>query len=124
MKTIEALICAFVLISFAPLALLEAPAPQTQLQQYQLAEDVWRIAYLKGCFAQDAPAPTPTLAKDPMEACLNNVIYEIEEETGLKIEFENLDAAGSELPKEGSARIQKTILVNGIPEVVFLKVGG
>lgn len=124
MKTIEALICAFVLLSFAPLALLDAPAPQTQLQGYELAEDVWRIAYLRGCFAQDAPAPTPTLAKDPMEACLNNVICEIEEETGLKIEFENMDAAGTVLPGEGAARIRKTIMVNGVPETVYLRVGG
>jgi hypothetical protein len=123
MKTIEALICAFVLLSFAPLVLLDTPAPKTQLYEYQLAEDVWRVAYLRGCFAQDSPAPTPTLARDPMETCLNSVIAEMEAETGLKIEFENLEAAGSALPKEGAARIAKTILINGIPETVYLRVG-
>ncbi len=123
MKTIEALICAMVLLSFTPLLIIDSPMPQTLLHQYQLAEDVWRVAYLRGCFAQESPMPTPTLAKEEMEICLNSVIMEIESETQLKIEFENMDAAGSVRTSEDAVRIQKTIIVNGIPENVFLRVG-
>ena len=159
MKTIEALISAMVLLSFSPLLIMEAPLPQTQLYKYQLAEDVWRVAYLEGCFVQQEPdfsaaaaasgsfnmpknsedvvglltdgdvlamiasINSAVEAKDPMESCLNKVVAEIESETALRIEFENMDAAGSERASEDAVRIQKTIIVNGVPETVFLRVG-
>ena len=55
MKTIEAIISLMVLLSFASLSLIHPPQELSELTKYQLAEDVWRIAYLKGCFEQDTP---------------------------------------------------------------------
>ena|GEM_PF-828979 len=52
MKTIEAIISMMVLLSFASLTLIQVPQAEPSLHKYQLAEDIWRIAYLKGCFSQ------------------------------------------------------------------------
>lgn len=155
MKTIEALISAMALLAFLQQMMLAASLPPQPygpgLYRMQLAEDAWRIMYLRGCFNQSTPSPrvfpsTPAIlsafagnssiagmiaafspdpvpAKDPMEACLNGVIAEIEAETGLKVEFEDMDAAGSSRTTEGSAKIRKTIIVNGIPERVSLSLG-
>lgn len=57
MKTIEAIISLMVLLSFASLTLIQPPQQSTELAKYQLAEDVWRIAYLKGCFKQNITFP-------------------------------------------------------------------
>ncbi|MEM4272370.1 MAG: hypothetical protein QXH30_02175 [Candidatus Bilamarchaeaceae archaeon] len=150
MKTVEALISCMVLLSFSSIFLLQAPhANSSALQQYRLAEDVWRIAYLKGCFNQSVPvgavledaegvamglsagdaasfaaeassfAAGGTYAE--MEDCLNaKVIPQVEYETGLPVSFENIQAAG-ELSK-GTA-ITKTVIVGGIPQKVTLRVG-
>jgi len=120
MKTIEALISLMVLLSFTSLTLLHAPPQEPQLYKYQLAEDIWRIAYLKGCFNQSVPSLNP---QNEMEECLNPLIAEIERETALRIAFSPLEAAGEELPGENAATIHKTILVNGIPKEIILQVG-
>ncbi len=52
MKTIEAIISMMVLLSFASLSLIQVPQSGFELHKYQLAEDIWRIAYLRGCFNQ------------------------------------------------------------------------
>jgi hypothetical protein len=159
MKTIEAIISLMVLLSFSPLLIMDAPIPQTSLQEYQLAEDVWRVAYLKGCFHQEEPdfsalaaagelqSPSDfsealemltdeglldaiesvvsvANAEDAMEKCLNEeVIAEVELETSLRVEFEELQAAGSALPGGGAIKLRKTIIVNGVPRVIHVRVG-
>jgi len=52
MKTIEAIISMMVLLSFASLTLIQVPQSEPDFYKYQLTEDIWRIAYLKGCFNQ------------------------------------------------------------------------
>lgn len=122
MKTIEALISLMVLLSFTSITLLSAPVYPSQLQNQQLAEDIWRIAYLKGCFNQSAPSMNP---EGEMADCLNPLLEEIEAETGLRIAFYSpiQAAAGESLPNEGAATITKTILVNGVPQQVQMKAG-
>jgi len=120
MKTIEALISLMVLLSFTSLSLLHAPTTESHLYKYQLAEDVWRIAYLKGCFNQSVPSLNP---QNEMEECLNPLIAEIERETSTSIAFTPLEAAGSSLPSENAATITKTVMLNGVPKLVQMKIG-
>jgi len=150
MKTVEALISCMVLLSFSSAILLQAPHPDSSaVEHYRLAEHVWRIAYLKGCFNQSAPleielADAEGISKDlaagdagsfgtelaslavggtyaEMEECLNaEVIPEVEYETGLPISFENIQAAGE--ISSGTA-ITKTVIVGGIPKKVTLRFG-
>lgn len=150
MKTVEALISCMVLLSFSSFILLQAPYQDSAaLGQYRLADDVWRIAYLKGCFSQGAPLESglpdaekiadelaagdasgfATEAKSlaaggdysEMEECLNTeVIPAVEAETGLPVSFENIQAAGE--ISTGTA-ITKTVIVGGIPRKVTLRLG-
>ena len=122
MKTMEALISLMVLLSFTSLSLLHAPTQESQLYKYQLAEDVWRIVYLKGCFNQSVPSLNPT---NEMEECLNPLLAEIERETLLRIAFDlELEAAaGEDLPGENAAATTKTIMANGVPKLVQMKIG-
>jgi hypothetical protein len=150
MKTVEALISCMVLLSFSSIILLQAPYPDSSaLEQYRLADDVWRIAYLKGCFNQSAPlepelSDAEGIAGDlaagnagsfgtelaslavggtysEMEECLNaEVIPQVQDETGLPVSFENIQAAGE--ISAGTA-ITKTVIVGGVPQKVILRVG-
>ncbi|MBD3397495.1 hypothetical protein GF412_00185 [Candidatus Micrarchaeota archaeon] len=120
MKTIEALISLMLLLSFTSASLLSAPAYPSQLQKQQLAEDIWRIAYLKGCFNQSVPSIN---AENEMESCLNPLVAEIETQTGLGIAFSPQEAAGQELPDENAVVLRKTIVINGIPKESILHVG-
>ncbi len=150
MKTVEALISCMVLLSFSSIVLLQGPhSDSNALGQYRLAEDVWRIAYLKGCFNQSAPPglelpnaegiagdlsagdassfgrEVASLANggtySEMEDCLNTeVIPQVQNETGLPVSFENIQAAGE--ISAGTA-ITKTVIVGGVPEKVTFRVG-
>lgn len=150
MKTVEALISCMVLLSFSSAILLQAPhADSSALEQYRLAEDVWRIAYLKGCLNQSTPLEPELedasgIANDlasgnaesfreeaasfaaggtyeEIEECLNSeVIPNVEFETGLPVSFENIQAAGE--ISSGTA-ITRTVIVSGMPRRVTLRVG-
>ena len=123
MKMVEALISLVVLLSFTSLSILHAPHHPSQLQKYQLAEDVWRVAYLKGCFNQSLDYPVG--AENQVENCLNPVLREIEQETGLPIAFYSPieAAAGPGLPGENSILLKKTIILDGAPRIVEVRVG-
>jgi hypothetical protein len=150
MKTVEALISCMVLLSFSSIILLQGPySDSSAVEQYRLADDVWRIAYLKGCFNQSAPleielTDAEGVAKDlaagdagsfenelasfaaggtysEMEECLNTeVIPIIESETGLPVSFENIQAAGE---ISAGTSITKTVIIGGVPQKVTLRVG-
>ena len=150
MKTVEALISCMVLLSFSSIILLQGPySDSSAVEQYRLADDVWRIAYLKGCFNQSASlelelTDAEEVAKDlargdggsfgnelaslavggtysEMEECLNTeVIPQVQGETGLAVSFENIQAAGE--ISTGTA-ITKTVIIGGVPQKVTLRVG-
>lgn len=152
MKTVEALISCMVLLSFSSFILLQAPHQDSgTLEQCRLAEDVWRIAYLKGCFNQSAPlemefsdpegiakelekgdasgfvaelAPIATAKNDrEIVECLNTFLPEVEYQTGLKASFETeLQATSGTGLSEGTS-ITKTVIINGIPTRAAFRVG-
>ncbi len=121
MKTIEAIISLLVLLSFASISLIQVPQSEPQFYKYQLAEDIWRIAYLKGCFNQSVPSLNP---EGEMAECLNPLLEEINCETSLDIAFYTpiQAAAGNRLPGENAILIRKTIILNGVPQSVEMKV--
>lgn len=122
MKMVEALISLVVLLSFTSLSILHAPYQHSQLHKYQLAEDVWRVAYLKGCFNQTAPS---TQGDEEMRGCLNLVLSEVEQETGLSITFYSPLGVivGPGVPEEKYILLRKAIVVDGIPQKVEVRVG-
>ncbi|MBD3390231.1 hypothetical protein GF415_04750 [Candidatus Micrarchaeota archaeon] len=122
MKTIEALISLMVLLSFTSFTLLESqPENEPTLLRYQLAEDIWRICYLKGCFNQSVDLAE---GENEIESRSIPVILEIEGKTGLAIAFQApLEIAGNRLPGEDAISITKTVIVDGIPKGVQLRVG-
>ncbi len=64
MKTVEAIISLMVLLSFTSFSLIHVPEHHPGLNKYQLAEDIWRIAYLKGCFNQSLDSEQVSLDTD------------------------------------------------------------
>ena len=122
MKTIEALISLLVLLSFASVTLIQPVQPGPSLQEYQLAEDAWRIAYLKGCFNQSVPSLKPD---HEMRECLLPVFEEINRQTSLKLscDTEIQVAVGEGLPREGAVLIKKTVILNGVPAIVEMRAG-
>jgi len=128
MKTIEAIISLMVLLSFASLTLIQPPQESSELTKYQLAEDVWRIAYLKGCFQQEISGVEDLAPSDPTndmeEYCLNPLFQEIHEETGLLIDFSDTfeASAGPNRPGEGGVILHKVVVLNGVPTQTTLAV--
>ena len=49
-KTLEAAISLVVLVSFLSFGLLHYPIQHSRLYEYELAEDAWRVLYLRGGF--------------------------------------------------------------------------
>ncbi|MFP3949840.1 MAG: hypothetical protein ACLFUZ_01970 [Candidatus Micrarchaeia archaeon] len=122
MKTIEALISLIILLSFTSFAMLDAqPENDPALPRYQLAEDIWRICYLKGCFNQSVDLVE---GENEIESRSLPVILEIERKTGLAIAFQSpLEIAGNTLPGEDAVSVRKTVVIDGIPKSVELRVG-
>lgn len=122
MKTIEALISLIVLLSFTSFTMLDAqPENEPALLRYQLAEDVWRICYLKGCFNQSVDLVG---GENEIESRSLPVILEIERKTGLAIAFQSpLEIAGSCLPGEDAVSVRKTVIIDGVPKTVGVEIG-
>ncbi len=122
MKTIEALISLMVLLSFTSFTMLDAqPENGSVLPSYQLAEDVWRICYLKGCFNQSVGLLG---GENEIESRSLPVILEIERKTGLAVAFQSpLEIAGNYLPGEEAVSVRKTVIIDGIPKTVEMQVG-
>ena len=127
MKTIEALISLVVLLSFTSLALLEAPKPHSSLYQHQLAEDVWRVAYLKGCFNQSSilgASPSPGIVEGEMRECFMREVAPILEDSSMDVSFDQrIPVLIGNYPSEDRVVVTKTVIINGIPERVTLSVG-
>lgn len=128
MKTIEALISLMVLLSFTSLSLLEAPQPHSTLYHYQLAEDVWRVAYLKGCFSQELPLDDiyspPGVVEGQMRDCFMREVAPVLEDSSLDVSFDQrIPVLIGDYPSEDKVTITKTVIINGIPERATLSVG-
>lgn len=74
MKTVEALISCMVLLSFSSFFLLSASYPEQSLERYRLAEDIWRIYYLKGCFSQTEVLDVSNLGD--VEGAINSTTFQ------------------------------------------------
>ena len=125
MKTIEALISLVVLLSFTSLSLIEPPQAHSMLCQHQLAEDVWRVTYLKGCFSQSTPEDMgPGIVEGEMRECFMREVAPILEDSRLDVSFDQrIPVIIGDYPSEDRVVITKTIIINGIPERATLSVG-
>ncbi len=118
-KTLEAAISLVVLVSFLSFGLLHYPVQHSQLYEYELAEDAWRVLYLRGGFE-----PLWKLADGcsgledgcgvlwPNEDKMNVDVERITELTGLCVAMDGLQVASC-LPGEGAIVLHKTVSSGG-----------
>lgn len=111
MQTIEAIISLLVFLSILPLVLssIESHVPDDSLYRLHLANDVWRVFYLRGDF------------EDFDKAALNRDAGRITKLTGLCIGFEEEDVTSCVSDSE-LIRIKKTAIVGGIPKTITMAV--
>ena len=119
MKTIEATISLLVLLSFSSIALFHLPSYRSSLYEYELAEDVWRVLYLRGHF-HPGEIP-PDFMQD--EYALIEDTERISSLTGLCISFETELQGSSCIPGERSIYLKKTAFIEGKPRLVELHIG-
>jgi len=114
MQSIEAMLSLLIFLSIAALAIAADPGPppiDDGLYRVQLAEDAWRVLYLRGDF-KDFRGERGAIEAD-MET--------IGGLTGLclfmdGIEFTN--CRGGENPHEGQISLRRTVLLDGNPMTV------
>jgi hypothetical protein len=115
MQLLEASLSFMVLVSCSSMLLLEEPDHiDDSLHRLQLAEDIWRVLYLRG-------------ALDGMERDrLEPELAAIGQETGSCIFIEGVQYTNCRGPGEPhmlTASMQKTVLVNGTPQRVSFSFG-
>lgn len=113
-KTLEAAISLVVLLSFLSFGLLHYPVQHSRLHEYELAEDAWRVLYLRGGF--DVSEPESGNRK------LNADAERISELTGLCVAMDGLQVASC-LPGEGAIALHKTVSSGGGPMEVLFRMG-
>jgi len=118
-KTLEAAISLVVLLSFLSYGLLHYPAQHSRLYEYELAEDAWRVLYLKGGFG---PKWIEKGVLGPDKANLNENAERISELTGLCVAMDGLEVASC-LPGEGALVLHKTVSGGGEPVEVLFRMG-
>lgn len=109
MQTIEAILSLLVFLSVASLVLSADPGPppvDDSLYRMQLAEDAWRVLYLRGAFRDLGPEKRAAVESD---------MAEIGAQTGLcifmsGIEFTNCRDGESH---ENTASIRRVVLLGG-----------
>lgn len=118
-KTLEATISLVVLLSFLSYGLLHYPVQHSRMYAYELAEDAWRVLYLRGGFG---PAWGAEGVLGPDETKLNEDAEEISELTGLCVAMDGLQVASC-LPGEGALALHKTVSGGGEPIQVLFRMG-
>ncbi|MEW5996009.1 MAG: hypothetical protein AB1657_00230 [Candidatus Micrarchaeota archaeon] len=113
-KTLEATISLVVLLSFLSFGLLHYPVQHSRLYEYELAEDAWRVLYLKGGF--------DVWELETGNRKLNEDAEEITELTGLCVAMDGLQVASC-LPGEGAIVLHKTVSSGGEPIQVLFRMG-
>jgi len=118
-KTLEATISLVVLLSFLSYGLLHCPAQHSRLYEYELAEDAWRVLYLRGGFGPEWVGEG-ILGAD--EEKLNEGVEKVTELTGLCVAMDGLQVASC-LPGEGAIVLHKTVSSGGEPKHVLFRMG-
>jgi hypothetical protein len=128
-KTLEAAISLVVLVSFLSVGLLHYPVQHSRLYEYELAEDAWRVIYLRGGFGPEWKLVEGCTSLDegcgvlwPDEASLNREAERITELTGLCVAMDGLQVASC-LPGEGALVLHKTVSSGGEPMTFAFRMG-
>lgn len=106
---VEALIALAVLASFSSFQLLHHPVQHSSLYGYELAEDAWRVMYLKGGLK---PSMHHGWAGEEFgldEHAMNRDAERITRLTGLCVEMDSLQVASC-LPGEGAIVLHKNVM--------------
>jgi len=118
-KTLEAAISLVVLVSFLSFGLLHYPVQHSRMHEYELAEDAWRVLYLRGGFGPEWKLDEGCLNLDdgcgvlgPDETRMNVDAERITELTGLCVAMDGLQVASC-LPGEGALVLHKTVSSGG-----------
>jgi hypothetical protein len=121
LKTVEALIALVVLLSFSSFQLLHQPVQHSSLYQYELAEDAWRVIWLKGGFqpSQHDEWMGETFGINVGE--MDESADKITELTGLCVEMDSLQATSC-VPGEGAIVLHKNVMAP-IPVPVVFRMG-
>ena len=119
MKTIEATISLLVFLSFSSFALIHLPQGHSSLYEYELANDIWRVLYLRGYFHPSDEAPNFMQDEYALLADTNHIT----DITGLCISFETELEGGTCLPGERTIYLKKTVFIKGTPRSVELHIG-
>ncbi len=119
LKTVEALISLAVLLSFLSFSLLHYPVQHSRLYEYELAEDAWRVIYLRGGLEPEWGAEE---VLGPDRDRMNEDAERVTELTGLCVAMDGLQVASC-LPGEGAMVLHKTISSGGEPVNVLFRMG-
>ncbi|MDD5096213.1 MAG: hypothetical protein PHY95_01730 [Candidatus ainarchaeum sp.] len=118
LKTVEALIALTVLLSFSSFQLLHHPVQHSSIYQYELAEDAWRVIWLRGGLQ-------PAMHDEWMggvfginERRIDEDADRITELTGLCVEMDALQATSC-IPGEGAIVLHKNVMAPAPIPVVF-----
>lgn len=118
LKTVEALIALVVLLSFSSFQLLHQPVQHSSLYQYELAEDAWRVIWLRGGLQ---PAEHDEWMGGTFGINENDMVESadrITELTGLCVEMDSLQATSC-IPGENAIVLHKNVMAPFPIPVVF-----
>lgn len=111
MNTLEAIFSFLVLVSLLPLFLgIQTYSVDSSHYDLKLAEDIWRVLYLKGDLGYFN------------KNSLNKDLKEIEKSTSLCVSIEEEDVASC-IPNETTVVIKRVAFINGNPKVITIFVG-
>lgn len=120
MQTLEAMISFVFFLSVSTpllLSLEEQRHVDDSLYRIQLAEDVWRVLYLRGNFADFQDADRDELEKE---------FQLIGNETGLCVFMDGVqftNCRGNDKPHDNTASLTKTVICNGEPRIFTFSLG-
>ncbi len=106
---VEALIALAVLVSFSSFQLLHHPVQHSSLYKYELAEDAWRVMYLKGGLRPSLHREWAGEEFGIDERAMNRDAERVTMLTGLCVEMDSLQVASC-LPGEGAVVLQKNVM--------------
>ena len=128
-KTLEATISLVVLLSFLSFGLLHYPVQHSRLYEYELAEDAWRVLYLRGGFGPEWKLGEGCDNLEdgcgvlwPNETSMNRDVERITGLTGLCVAMDGLQVASC-LPGEGALVLHKTVSSGGEPMTFAFRMG-